>query len=118
MSESQIINEEQTASLELPRQRPKKRHRRLFTAEQKRQIVQEAYKPGANVSAVARAHNILPNQIFNWRRKLPAQANGKAEPSKIDLLQSLLAEKLSEVEVLKTAITRREIGRASCRERV
>lgn len=31
--------------------------------------MEEALAPGANVSAVARAHGVSPQQVFAWRRK-------------------------------------------------
>ena len=31
-------------------------------------ILEEALAPGANVSAVARAHGMDPSQLFGWRR--------------------------------------------------
>lgn len=43
--------------------------RRRWSAEAKARILQEAMAPGANVSAVARAHGLSPQQIFAWRRK-------------------------------------------------
>jgi transposase len=43
--------------------------RRRWSAEAKAQIVEEAMTPGANVSAVARAHGVSPQQLFAWRRK-------------------------------------------------
>ena len=43
-------------------------HRR-WSAEAKARIVEEALAPGMNVSAVARAHRLSPQQLFAWRRK-------------------------------------------------
>jgi transposase len=43
--------------------------RRRWSAEAKARIVEEAMTPGANVSAVARAHAVSPQQVFAWRRK-------------------------------------------------
>ena len=44
--------------------------RRRWTAEAKARIVAESMAPGANVSAVARRHEILPQQLYAWRRKV------------------------------------------------
>jgi transposase len=41
--------------------------RRRWSAETKARILSLA--PGANVSAVARAHHVSPQQVFAWRRK-------------------------------------------------
>lgn len=43
--------------------------RRRWSAEAKARILEEALSPGANVSAVARAHGVSPQQVFAWRRK-------------------------------------------------
>ncbi|MER9344907.1 transposase [Mesorhizobium sp. M0601] len=43
--------------------------RRRWSAEAKARILDEALAPGANVSAVARAHHVSPQQVFAWRRK-------------------------------------------------
>lgn len=42
--------------------------RRRFSAEAKRQIVQESFVSGDAVSAVARRHGLFPAQLFAWRR--------------------------------------------------
>lgn len=49
--------------------------RRSWSAAEKARIVAESLSPGANVSAVARAHGLTPAQIFRWRR-----GNGTAKP--------------------------------------
>ena len=43
--------------------------RRRWSAEAKSRILEEALSPGANISAVARAHGVRPQQLFAWRRK-------------------------------------------------
>jgi transposase len=43
--------------------------RRRWSVEAKARIVEESMMPGANVSAVARAHGLSPQQVFAWRRK-------------------------------------------------
>jgi transposase len=43
--------------------------RTFRTNQEKRQIVEETLKPGASVSAVARAHGVNANQVFFWRRQ-------------------------------------------------
>ncbi len=42
--------------------------RRRFSVEQKLAILTEATRPGANLSAVARRHGLLPAQVYKWRR--------------------------------------------------
>jgi transposase len=43
--------------------------RRRWPVEAKTRILEEALAPGVNVSAVARAHGVSPQQLFAWRRK-------------------------------------------------
>ena len=40
---------------------------RRFSVEQKRAIVQETEKPGANVAQVCRRHGIATSMVFRWR---------------------------------------------------
>src|SRR5215469_12900913 len=42
--------------------------RRRFSIEQKLAVLAEATAPGANISAVARRHGLLPAQVYKWRR--------------------------------------------------
>lgn len=44
--------------------------RRFWSDEFKAFAVEEASRPGANISAVARQIGILPSQLFRWRREL------------------------------------------------
>lgn len=51
---------------------------RTWSREEKDRIVGETFAPGANVSAIARAHGLDPSQLFAWRRK--ALASGMIAP--------------------------------------
>lgn len=42
--------------------------RRRFSVEQKLAVVTEASAPGANISEIARRHDLVPAQVFKWRR--------------------------------------------------
>ena len=42
--------------------------RRRFSVEQKLAILTEATAPRANLSEVARRHELLPAQVYKWRR--------------------------------------------------
>jgi transposase len=53
--------------------------RRRWSEEQKRAIVAEAFAPDASVSAVARRVDVLPGQIYRWRRELCSAAVGFTE---------------------------------------
>jgi|SRR6516165_670425 transposase len=46
-----------------------RRVRRLWAKQEKRQIVEQTFKPGASVSVVARAHEVNANQVFQWRKQ-------------------------------------------------
>jgi transposase len=46
-----------------------RRGRRRWTAEEKRQIVEETTMPGSSVSVVARRHDINANLLFKWKRQ-------------------------------------------------
>jgi transposase len=59
--------------------------RRRFSPEEKARIVAESLDPAVSVSAVARRHQINPNQVFTWRRQLRdaavrRRAEDKASP--------------------------------------
>jgi transposase len=53
--------------------------RRRWSEEQKRAIVAEAFAPAGSVSVVARRMDIVPGQIYRWRRELAGAAVGFAE---------------------------------------
>lgn len=54
------------------------RTRRTWSRAAKEMIIAEASLPGANVSAVARAHGASVQQVFRWRRE--AQKAARIEP--------------------------------------
>jgi transposase len=53
--------------------------RRRWSLEQKRSIVGEAFAPGTSVCEVARQRNVVPGQIYRWRRELRDMATGFTE---------------------------------------
>jgi transposase len=53
--------------------------RRRWSLEQKRSIVGEAFAPGASVCEVARRLDVVPGQIYRWRRDQREAAVGFAE---------------------------------------
>ena len=53
--------------------------RRRWSEDQKRAIVAEAFAPGASVREVARRVDIVPGQIYRWRREFGNAAVGFAE---------------------------------------
>jgi transposase len=42
--------------------------RRSWSRDDKARIIAESFAVGANVSAVARRHGLLPQQVYAWRR--------------------------------------------------
>jgi transposase len=52
-----------------------KRSRRVWSAEEKRRIVEEAVVPGASVAEIARCHGVNANLVFTWRRAAQANAS-------------------------------------------
>jgi|ERR1700689_1249619 transposase len=51
-----------------------RRRRRVWSDEEKRQIVAETFAPGASVSIVARRHDMNANMLFTWRRQVGSAA--------------------------------------------
>jgi transposase len=92
--------------------------RRRFTAEEKRQLVEEATAPGSSISLVARRHEISSSLLFRWRRLMeqggleslgadelvvPA-SEAKQLRSRVRELERLLGKKTLEAEILKEAL--------------
>lgn len=48
--------------------------RREWPDERKIVIVAESLAPGVNISEIARRHDLNPQQLFGWRRRLRAEA--------------------------------------------
>jgi transposase len=55
-----------------------RRHRRRWTVEQKRRIVEETKASGASVSVVARRYDINADLLFKWKRAAEAEQLGGA----------------------------------------
>src|SRR5690606_12676333 len=69
------------ASVERLERSPARTHR-AWSPELKSRIIEETFAPGANVSAIARSHDLAPSQLFAWRRKALASGMVKAlEPT-------------------------------------
>jgi transposase-like protein len=65
---------------------------RKRSKEEKRRIVEESFQPSVTVVGVARAHRVLPGQIFEWRR---AYKEGRLAPE--STTPTLLPVRLSDV---------------------
>lgn len=97
--------------------------RRRFTAEEKRQFVEETLQPGANISLVARRHGLSPSLLFRWRKlaeegslsavhadeSVVPISQVQALEQQVHQLQRLLGKKTAECEILREAV---EVGRA------
>lgn len=80
--------------------------RRRWSAAAKERIVAAASVPGANVSAIARAHGLSPQQVFTWRRQAAGSTPRKtAGPS----FAMVAVDRVSEgvVEIAVGAVTLR-----------
>lgn len=42
--------------------------RRTRSKQERRQIVEETFQPGASVAVIARQHGVNANQVFHWRK--------------------------------------------------
>ena len=56
-----------------------KKTRRKWTAAEKRQIVQQALRRGADLQGVAQRHGLHPSLLYTWRRLYRA---GSAAPKR------------------------------------
>jgi transposase len=96
--------------------------KRRWSLEDKRQIIEETYIPGASVSQVARKYDIYPSQLFYWRRRmeqgalkgisteeeLVPKSQIKELEKRIRELERILGKKTLENEILREGI---KIGR-------
>ena len=53
--------------------------RRSWSDEKKLEILQEAARSGLSVADVARRHDVVPQQIYLWRRQLLAKVRADAD---------------------------------------
>lgn len=96
------------------------RNRRLWSAADKAQLVEESSRPGKTVSGVARKAGIAPSQLFTWRRQLAEGGQAAVTVAAIENLvcassipglkrrvhelERLVGKKTMEVELLKEAL--------------
>jgi len=92
--------------------------RRLYSAEEKRKIVEETMVPGQSVSSVSRRFGVSPSLVFRWRRlaeegtmsslgadeSVVAQSEVKVLKARVRELERLLGRKTMEAEILKEGI--------------
>ncbi|MFS8116149.1 transposase [Rhizobium jaguaris] len=108
MSEDMI----QARTFEILTAEPVRRRRKpkFYSDEDKAQILQEALLPGANVSAVARAHGMDPSQLFGWRRAALASGSLRRLDRERDN-----EEKFTRFEAVRTDLVEIGIGDTSLR---
>ena len=83
------------------------RARRFRSKQERRQIVEETFKPGASVSRVARAHDVNANQVFKWRRQY---RQGRLEIAPSPTPRTLLPVKISDaLPTVRPAVERRRL---------
>jgi len=89
--------------------------RRVYTAEEKRKIVEETRVPGQSVSSVSRRFGVSPSLVFKWRRlaeegtlsslgadeAVVPESEVKALKARVRELERLLGRKTMEAEILK-----------------
>jgi transposase len=51
-----------------------RRHRRLWSADEKQAMLAESFAPGTSVANVAQRHGVNANLLFTWRRQLAAKS--------------------------------------------
>ena len=92
--------------------------RRRWSSEEKKQMVEETYRPGSSVSQIARKYGIMPSQLFYWRRlmetgaiqgitseeELVPKSQVKELEKRIRELERMLGRKTVEVEILKEGL--------------
>jgi len=59
-------------------ERSPSRSHRAWSPDLKARIIEETFAPGANVSAIARSHELAPSQLFAWPRKALASGMVKS----------------------------------------
>ena len=96
----------------------RKGRRRVYSAEEKRKIVEETSVPGQSVSSVSRRFGVSPSMVFKWRRlaeegtlsslgadeSVVPQSEVKTLKARVRELERLLGKKTMEAEILKEAI--------------
>jgi transposase len=64
--------------------------RRTWSDEDKARIVAEIVASGESVSAVARRHGLLPQQLFGWRRELQASQTTLSHAEELQFVPAVM----------------------------
>ncbi|TDY15588.1 transposase [Paraburkholderia sp. BL6665CI2N2] len=84
---------------------PERRRRR--SVQEKVAIVQETLEPGATVSAVARRHEVNPNQVLAWRKQYQDGSLAAVKAGETVVPASQLATAMKEIRELQRLLARR-----------
>lgn len=79
--------------------------RRSWTEDQKREIAQETFAPGASVWAVARKHEISTSLLYTWRKQLRSGELG-GEPQFLRVVETADGRRPEQVDTPGTAAVR------------
>jgi len=79
--------------------------RRMRSTAEKRRIVEETLVEGASVAAVARAHGVNANLLFNWRRLYLRDQLERCREPKAALVPVTLAERGPAAEPTEVTLT-------------
>lgn len=59
---------------------PAGRGRRRWSDEAKARIIASSFEPGANIAQIARAHDLVPQQLYAWRHEHSRGRRSTSEP--------------------------------------
>jgi transposase len=85
--------------------------RRIWTDEEKLRILDAVETSGFGVAEIARRHDVLPQQIYTWRRKLGR--DNKPDGSSVKLLPVALIGPAADGETERAAPTERAAAKRS-----
>ncbi|WP_046119140.1 transposase [Sinorhizobium sp. PC2] len=88
--------------------------RRVWTEEDKLRILEEVETSGAGVAEIARRHDILPQQIYTWRKKLGRDIRSSGG-SGVRLLPVALIGPDAESETARAAAAEKTIAKRSAK---
>ena len=83
--------------------------RRRWSADNRARILEETLAPGAVVSAVARRHDLTPQQLFTWRRE--ARRRAEADAKALAFVPALVAPEPATQKELKPPRAKRRAPR-------
>ena len=83
--------------------------RRRWSADNRARILEETLAPGAVVSAVARRHDLTPQQLFTWRRE--ARKRAEADAKALAFVPALVAPEPATQKELKPPRAKRRAPR-------